>query len=218
MLDDISIYRELVPGFHQVSFISGRTRVLLHRVEQGVPLKKHRHKQAQFGYNFSGHYEFPVDDMLFHVQPRSKYLLSGLIYHSAISTTEYYSIDVKFMPDRPFSHKAIFDHPGDKPSHIRLHGDSDAEAFHFDLENHESIDLSIIRAGGTGTARISLSPRNTNLLIASRDGELSLNEQNTLLQAMHIYRLKPMDLLNLDFIASDTEIVVISIQPGDTRL
>ena len=212
MFTDVSTYRELHPGFEQTSFMNGRDRVLLHKVAKNVPLKRHRHTHAQFGYNFWGEYEFVVDDVAFNVQQGSRYLLNGLTHHAAYATTDYYSMDYKFIASGDLSNRASFDPVGERFDVCGGKGvDIEMESFHFELTNDRASRVVRILPIGTVPVRLQMDAGKINLAVTSRACEFIANNRPMVLEAMRIYKFDPVDELNIQFGDSKSEILVLSI-------
>lgn len=211
MFTDVSVHRELHPGFEQSSFINGRDRILLHRVEENVPLKRHRHMHAQFGYNFWGSYEFIVEDVAFNVRPGSRYLLDGLTHHSACAITQYYSMDYKFISNNGLSSRASFDPIGIRSD---VHGnkvDIELEYFYFDLMDNRVSRAVRILPINSGQVTLQFDKTKVNLAVTSESIELLANNRHSMLEAMHIYKFDPAADLTLQFGDMKSEMIIISI-------
>jgi len=96
-LTDVSQQRIRKEGILCSSVAINKNMILLHKVDKDVVLDKHNHPHAQFGYCFYGNFDFEVEGNCHSVGKGHSYLLSGGVYHAAVATTDYYSVDVKVM-------------------------------------------------------------------------------------------------------------------------
>lgn len=211
MFTDVSSYRELHPGFEQSSFMLGRNRVLLHKVAENVPLRKHRHMHAQFGYNFWGKYEFMTENAVFNVQPGSRYLLDGLTHHAANATTEYYSMDYKFISNNDLPHRAAFDPVGVRCDILGKNTNIELEYFNFDLKDNNTSKVIRIMPVLPGRITLQLDKRKTNLAVTGRATVFRANDFSVELKSMHIYKLDPVGELTLHFDELQSELLILCI-------
>lgn len=90
---------ELKKGFVRASTVFGKTMVLLFKIDKGVLLDNHNHPHMQLGYCFEGEFDFTVADETIPVHAGGSYQLPSNVYHSAVATTDYYSMDYKIISD-----------------------------------------------------------------------------------------------------------------------
>ncbi|KKO19086.1 MAG: AraC family ligand binding domain-containing protein [Candidatus Brocadia sp.] len=84
-------------GFTQSSLSLGKKIILLFNVLKDSNLPLHSHSHIQFGYNFYGAYDFFIDGKKYNAKPSQSYLINSKISHSAIATSDYYSLDFKYL-------------------------------------------------------------------------------------------------------------------------
>lgn len=90
---------QLKKGFVRSSAVFGKTMVLLFKIDKGVLLNNHNHPHIQLGYCFEGDFDFTVADETIAIHTGDSYQLPSNVYHSAIATSEYYSMDYKIISD-----------------------------------------------------------------------------------------------------------------------
>lgn len=90
---------EIKKGFVRASAVFGKTMVLLFKIDKGVLLDNHNHPHIQLGYCFEGEFDFTVEDETIPVHAGDSYQLPSNVYHSAVATTDYYSMDYKIISD-----------------------------------------------------------------------------------------------------------------------
>lgn len=90
---------ELKKGFVRASAVFGKTMVLLFKIDKGVLLDNHNHPHIQLGYCFEGDFDFTVEDETIPVHAGDSYQLPSNVYHSAVATSDYYSMDYKIISD-----------------------------------------------------------------------------------------------------------------------
>lgn len=98
-LTNIAKMVEIKKGFVRASAIFGKTMVLLFKIDKGVLLDNHNHPHIQLGYCFEGEFDFTVEDETISVHAGDSYQLPSNVYHSAVATTDYYSMDYKIISD-----------------------------------------------------------------------------------------------------------------------
>lgn len=100
-LTDVSKQQLRKQGFLSSSVVINKDMILLFKVDKDVILDNHNHPHAQLGYCFKGDFDFEVEGDHFNVTKGHSYLLQGKVYHSAVATTDYYSMDIKVLLDNP---------------------------------------------------------------------------------------------------------------------
>ncbi len=212
MFTDVAIRRELHPGFEQAAFMEGRNRILLHKVMKDVPLKRHRHNHAQFGYNFWGTYLFTAENSAFNVKSGSRYLLSGLTHHAAYATTDYYSMDYKFISGSELPNAALFDPIGRyTTSNQESTNNVEVEHFKFNLSNNAISSIIRVLSNKENTFRLKMDQAKTNFLISGSKTQVYCNDMSAHLEIMRIYKISPIDHMTLKFTDNSTEILILSI-------
>ncbi len=95
-LIDVSGEREICEGFKQKYLISDRYEILLNTLTTDVKLGNHSHHFAQFGYCFSGQFNFCVENNVYLIKENDSYNLIPDIVHGAEVLEEIYTIDFKY--------------------------------------------------------------------------------------------------------------------------
>ncbi len=96
-MENVEKVKELKPGFVRSSAVFGKNMVLLFHVDKNVILDNHNHPHTQFGYCFTGEFDFNVNGKGKRVTEGESYLIDANIPHSAVAVTEYYSMDIKVI-------------------------------------------------------------------------------------------------------------------------
>ena len=96
-LTDVSSQQHRKQGFLTSSVVINKDMILIHKVDKGVVLDNHNHPHVQLGYCFCGSFDFEVEGNHFDATPGYSFLLKGMVYHSAVATTDFYSMDIKVM-------------------------------------------------------------------------------------------------------------------------
>lgn len=96
-LTDVSKQQLRKAGFLCSSVVINKDMILLFQVDKDVILDNHNHPHTQLGYCFNGRFDFEAEGEHFDVRKGHSYLLGGRVYHSAVASTDYYSMDIKIM-------------------------------------------------------------------------------------------------------------------------
>lgn len=94
-LEDVSKRQLRKKGFLSSAVIINKDMILLFTVDKDVILDNHKHLHTQLGYCFNGDFNFDVEGEHYFVIKGHSYLLKGNVFHSAVATTDYYSMDIK---------------------------------------------------------------------------------------------------------------------------
>ncbi len=101
-LTDISKQQLRKPGFLSSSVVIGKDMILLFKADKDVILDNHNHPHVQLGYCFRGDFDFDVEGDHYQVTKGHSYLLQSRVYHAAVATSDYYSMDIKVIVDTPY--------------------------------------------------------------------------------------------------------------------
>ena len=97
-------------GFLQSTFAKSNFMILLFDIKKDKILPNHNHIHTQFGYCFKGSFNFTVMNENYEIKEKDTYLLKEKIYHSAIATEDYYSLDYKYINNVTYDYDdVVFD-------------------------------------------------------------------------------------------------------------
>lgn len=86
-------------GFLQCKYIQNDFEILASQIRKGTDLDSHSHQHEQFGYCFSGTFEFEYGDKKTQINANEYYILKGDIIHSACALEDFYALDFKYIMD-----------------------------------------------------------------------------------------------------------------------
>jgi len=209
MLTDVSITKELRPGFVQTVYKSPSIRaiVLLFDVKQGAELPLHSHPESQFGYTFHGEYDFFIADRNIPATAGQSYLIAGRVPHSAVARQDYYSMDFKYKGksslDCPLALQVI------QPA-LDCHGQPIGEV-RFDAAFGEARVLQLACKTDYCLRPLLSKPPQERLLVASRETDVLINGKPVRVDTMKIYRLDAPEELNINIKETGAEVFLFEI-------
>lgn len=195
MIEVVSKTTELRPGFVQSHYkkTNSRAIVLLFDVKQGAQLPSHKHPECQFGYTFSGEYDFVINGVKHVSRAKHNYLMDAWIEHSAVATTDYYSMDFKFVassrPEKPASFdliSVVTDMQGTPRGEV-MFGNNDGSAHVTQLFGDRTYRLPALPAAGL----------RERILVVSDDSDATINGSDVHVKRMEICRIAdagPLDI------------------------
>ncbi len=180
---------ELKKGFVRASAVFGKTMVLLFKIDKGVLLDNHNHPHIQLGYCFEGEFDFTAADETIPVHAGDSYQLPSNVYHSAVATTDYYSMDYKIISDEVI----------EKPAYNILK----------ETEKADNYSVSELMFGGNLLRKYDLKSERTEIklqpsdnkklcLFVSDDVSVQCGEEKSELKPMEIYLLENKQEISID--------------------
>lgn len=180
---------ELKKGFVRASAVFGKTMVLLFKIDEGVLLNNHNHPHIQMGYCFEGEFDFTVADETIPVHAGDSYQLPSNVYHSAIATTDYYSMDYKIISDEVI----------EKPAYNILK----------EIDKADNYSISELMFGGNLIRKYDLKSQRSEIILCPSDNKklclfvsdstlVQCGEEKSELKPMEIYLLEDEQIISID--------------------
>lgn len=204
-IKNIEKIQQIKPGFRRASLLLGKNMIMLFEAKKGVLLDKHKHRHLQFGYCFSGTFDFNVNNFVKKVKNDESYLINGNVFHSAIACTDYYSVDIKVLKDN--FNSDIEDISYNIMKLLKSSSEYDVNFFEFDVykiyqiktkKNNVSISLDFWR-------------NREGFLFVNENVYINFDEQKILLEKMKIYSVKDIDCKILKIISNNTVLFLIDL-------
>jgi hypothetical protein len=193
-LIDVSGEREICEGFKQKYLISDRYEILLNTLTTDVKLGNHSHHFAQFGYCFSGQFNFCVENNVYLIKENDSYNLIPDVVHGAEVLEEIYTIDFKYTIHEKLSNTID----------LNVLKSTQNEGDEFTLPEIKVIRLK--RESFSDLKSYNLEMYNENFLMVGGKTTISVDNNFFELSEMTIYRLS----------VDDTNICVdLKIEDGD---
>jgi len=196
MIQKISKTLERQEGLMQARYKEFNVQVLLHFCKKDVILKKHKHKQLQFGYTFYGKYHFMIDDStLFYMGDCHSYILNSYINHEAIALTDYYALDVKYYGKVKNKMYLNYQFPNKEV---------DLQAFY--LEGDE-VNITISKISTNSEFKLN---KGTNLIFTKNKCSINLDDNRSHIIPMEIYKIDAsINTISQEY--NNNEILIINL-------
>jgi len=138
-----------------------------------------------------------VGDSIFSVKDDSRYLLKDLVYHSAVATTDYYSLDLKFISKKPLEVESHFDITGCYLNSSPDIGSLIKKKFDFHTSSDECIHVIRIGLGQDTEILQRFNQDKIQLLVAGSRSVVKVQNSQYILSPMVIYRIRAKDYIRV---------------------
>jgi len=175
MIEKVSKTKERQEGITQAKYKYGNTQILLHFCKKDIVLKKHKHKQLQFGYTFYGKYHFLInEDIVFYMSDSHSYILNSYISHEAIALTDYYALDIKYHGEVEYRMHLNYQFPS-----------KEVDMQSFSLDEYDN-NITINKILGNENFHLK---EGINLVLTKNKATITLDKNSSQIIPMEIYKI-----------------------------
>lgn len=87
----------LCEGWEQTAYRDSEIEILLSTIQPNTPFAEHAHEHIQFGFCFSGVFDFIADSEKYLLKQGGVYILNSNVKHKAETDVEFYALDFKIV-------------------------------------------------------------------------------------------------------------------------